>query len=118
MAVTDPVAKPYNRMSMLIVPADTPGIEIVRNVGFLAEKQQVHAYLRFTDVRVPLDHMLGEPGQAFVVAQTRLGGGGCITPCARSDRPGGCWITSASAPFPARPRARSSRKSKWFGENR
>src|SRR5580692_3959850 len=41
----------------------------------LAEKQQVHAYLRFTGVRVPLDHMLGEPGQAFVVAQTRLGGG-------------------------------------------
>ena len=75
MAVTDPVAKPYNRMSMFIVPADTPGIEIVRNVGFLAEKQQVHAYLRFTDVRVPLDHMLGEAGQAFVVAQTRLGGG-------------------------------------------
>jgi len=75
MAVTDPAAKPYHRMSMFIVPADTPGIEIVRNVGFLAEKQQVHAYLRFTGVRVPLDHMLGEPGQAFVVAQTRLGGG-------------------------------------------
>ena len=75
MAVTDPAAKPYHRMSMFIVPADTPGIEIVRNVGFLAEKQQVHAYLRFTRVRVPLDHMLGEPGQAFVVAQTRLGGG-------------------------------------------
>jgi acyl-CoA dehydrogenase len=75
MAVTDPGATPYQRMSMFIVPADTPGIRIVRNVGFLAEKQRVHAYMRFENVRVPLDHMLGKQGQAFVVAQTRLGGG-------------------------------------------
>jgi acyl-CoA dehydrogenase len=75
MAVTDPTAKPYERMSMFVVPAETPGIEIVRNVGFLAEKQAVHAYMRFKDVHVPLDAMLGAPGKAFVVAQTRLGGG-------------------------------------------
>ncbi|MDE1172784.1 MAG: acyl-CoA dehydrogenase family protein [Parvibaculaceae bacterium] len=75
MAVTDPKAPPYERMSMLIVPADTPGIEILRNVGYGAEGEGSHAYIRYTDVRVPLDHMLGKPGQAFVVAQVRLGGG-------------------------------------------
>ncbi len=75
MAVTDPKAPPYERMSMLIVPADTPGIDILRNVGYGAEGEGSHAYIRYTDVRVPLDHMLGKPGQAFVVAQVRLGGG-------------------------------------------
>lgn len=75
MAVTDPKASPYQRMSMLIVPADTPGIEILRNVGYGGEGEGSHAYIRYTNVRVPLDHMLGEPGGAFVVAQVRLGGG-------------------------------------------
>ncbi|MEA3001800.1 MAG: acyl-CoA dehydrogenase [Sphingomonadales bacterium] len=74
MAVTDPEAPPHRRASMFIVPAGAPGLEIVRNVGYGAS-EPTHAYLRFTGVRVPLDHMLGEPGQGFVVAQTRLGGG-------------------------------------------
>lgn len=76
MVVTDPDAAPYQRMSQIIVPADTPGLEIIRNTGFGDEADGgSHGYLRFTDVRVPLDHMLGKPGQGFVVAQTRLGGG-------------------------------------------
>jgi acyl-CoA dehydrogenase len=75
MAVTDPEAPPYQRMSMFIVPSDTKGIEIVRNTAVGYEREGAHAYIRYTNVRVPRDHMLGEPGQAFVVAQTRLGGG-------------------------------------------
>ncbi|MFL1482493.1 acyl-CoA dehydrogenase family protein [Marinobacter sp. LN3S78] len=75
MAVTDPEAPPYRRMSMFIVPADTPGIEIVRNYGFYGEPQDTHAHLRWTNVRVPAENMLGERGDAFVVAQVRLGGG-------------------------------------------
>ncbi len=75
MAVTDRKAKPHERMSMLIVPAATPGIEIIRNVGYGSEVEGTHAYVRYTDVRVPLDHLLGGPGQAFTVAQVRLGGG-------------------------------------------
>lgn len=75
MAVTDPDAAPYRRMSMFIVPANTPGIEIVRNYGFYGEPDETHAHLRWTNVRVPLDSMLGEQGDAFVVAQVRLGGG-------------------------------------------
>jgi acyl-CoA dehydrogenase len=77
MAVTDPENPPYEQMSMFIVPTDTPGVEIVRNVGlgYQAPGSGTHAYLRYHDVRVPADSMLGDRGAAFVVAQTRLGGG-------------------------------------------
>ncbi len=77
MAVTDPDNPPYQQMSMFIVPTDVPGVEIVRNVGLGYEQQGhgTHAYMRYTDVRVPRDSMLGDRGGAFVVAQTRLGGG-------------------------------------------
>ena len=75
MAITDPDAPPYQRMSMFIVPKDTPGLRIIRNVGFVTEKVATHGYLSFDDVRVPADHMLGPQGGAFVVAQVRLGGG-------------------------------------------
>jgi len=69
MAVSEPNAPAYKRHSMFIVPADTPGIELVRNVD------GHHGYVRYNGVRVPADHILGGRGDAFVVAQTRLGGG-------------------------------------------
>lgn len=75
MAVTDPEAPPYQRMSMFIVPVETPGVEILRNVGVGLGEKGAHAYIRYKDVRIPKDHLLGEVGQGFVVAQTRLGGG-------------------------------------------
>ncbi|MGE0861306.1 MAG: acyl-CoA dehydrogenase family protein [Gammaproteobacteria bacterium] len=75
MAVTDPDAAPYKRMSMFIVPADTPGIDIKRNLTFYGEPEATHAYMRYNQVRVPKDAMLGGRGDAFVVAQVRLGGG-------------------------------------------
>jgi acyl-CoA dehydrogenase len=75
MAVSNPEASAYQRHSMLIVPADTPGVEIIRNVGFGSERVPSHSYIRYNNVRVPADHLLGGEGQAFVVAQTRLGGG-------------------------------------------
>ncbi|MBS9376325.1 acyl-CoA dehydrogenase family protein [Rhodococcus sp. B50] len=77
MAVTDPEAPRTKRASMFVVPMDTPGIEIVRNVGVWGhqESEGTHAYIRYTDVRVPADHLLGEEGEGFAVAQTRLGGG-------------------------------------------
>ena len=76
MAVTDPDAPPYKRMSMFIVPTDTPGVNIVRNVGVgTHERDGSHAYMRYQDVHVPKDHLLGPRGGGFVVAQTRLGGG-------------------------------------------
>ena len=76
LAVTDPEAAPHRRQSMFVVPADTPGITVVRDVGTVGhEGPATHAYLRYEDVRVPADHLLGERGQGFAVAQTRLGGG-------------------------------------------
>ena len=77
MALTDVDAGPYQGMSMFIVPADTPGLEIVRNVGIGGEPaaHASHAYLRYDGVRVPTDHVLGGEGQAFAISQTRLGGG-------------------------------------------
>ncbi|MFC8043162.1 acyl-CoA dehydrogenase family protein [Nocardia sp. NPDC057353] len=74
MVVTDPEAGPYRGMSMFIVPAGTPGLEIVKNFHVRGFSEH-EGHLRFTDVRVPADHLLGERGQGFVVAQTRLGGG-------------------------------------------
>jgi acyl-CoA dehydrogenase len=77
MAVTNPDVSAYQGMSMFIVPAETPGIDIVRNVGLGGEApgHGTHGYIRYEDVRVPADHLLGGEGQAFVIAQTRLGGG-------------------------------------------
>ena len=77
MAVTSPAAPLHKRMSMFLVPADTPGIEIERNLAHLGELPDdgSEALIRYTDVRVPHSALLGAEGDAFGVAQTRLGGG-------------------------------------------
>ncbi|HEY1280089.1 MAG TPA: acyl-CoA dehydrogenase family protein [Acidimicrobiales bacterium] len=77
LAVTEPDAPAHKRMSMFVVPAETPGVEILRNVGVYGhdEDEGTHAYVRYTDVRIPADHILGGRGEGFAVAQTRLGGG-------------------------------------------
>ncbi|HEV2364835.1 MAG TPA: acyl-CoA dehydrogenase family protein [Caulobacteraceae bacterium] len=75
-AVTDPEAKdPYRRTSIFLVPKDTAGVETIRNIGVGHEGEGGHGYLRYDNVRVPKDALLGERGGAFVIAQTRLGGG-------------------------------------------
>ena len=77
MAVTNPDVSAYNGMSMFLVPTDTPGVDIVRNVGLAGEPEGEgsHALIHYEDVRVPADALLGGEGQAFAIAQTRLGGG-------------------------------------------
>ena len=76
MAVTDPDAAEYKRMSMFIVPIETPGVKILKNLAVgMHEGEGSHGYMQYTDVIVPKDHMLGPRGGAFAVAQTRLGGG-------------------------------------------
>ena len=77
MAVTNPEISPYQGMSMFLVPSDTPGVNIVRNVGLPGEplNEGFHALIHYEDVRVPADALLGGEGLAFVIAQTRLGGG-------------------------------------------
>ena len=77
MAVTDPDVPVYQGTSMFLVPTSTPGVNIIRNVGLGAENEGEgsHAYVRYDHVRVPAENLLGGEGQAFVIAQTRLGGG-------------------------------------------
>jgi acyl-CoA dehydrogenase len=78
IAVTDAEAPLTERMSMFIVPTDTPGINILRNVAIAGDydpENGHHAHIHYNQVRVPLDHMLGTRGGGFKVAQARLGGG-------------------------------------------
>jgi acyl-CoA dehydrogenase len=77
MVVTNPEVSAYQGMSMFLVPTDTPGVNIVRNVGLGTEPlgEGSHALIHYDNVRVPLDALLGGEGQAFAIAQTRLGGG-------------------------------------------
>jgi acyl-CoA dehydrogenase len=79
LAVTDPQAEPHRRTSMFVIPKDTPGVHILRNLATMGESAErgegEHGYLRFDRARVPLDALLGEPGQGFTVAQARLAGG-------------------------------------------
>jgi acyl-CoA dehydrogenase len=77
MVVTNPEVSPYRGMSMFLVPSDTVGVNIVRNVGLFGEplNEGFHALIHYDDVRVPEDALLGGEGQAFAIAQTRLGGG-------------------------------------------
>lgn len=89
MAVTDPDVSAYQGMSMFLVPTGAPGIDIVRNVGLYGEplNEGGHALIHYDNVRVPADALLGGEGQAFAVAQTRLGGGRIHHACAPSDCP-------------------------------
>lgn len=78
MAVTTPEANPYSRASMIIVPTDTPGFELVRNISIMGEAGDgyiSHAEIRYTDCKVPIENLVGEEGAGFVLAQERLGPG-------------------------------------------
>ena len=106
MAVTDPEAPPHRRATMILVPLDTPGLELVRSLpvfNYIGEGG--HAEVRYNDVRVPVTHRLGEEGSGFVIAQARLGPGaypslyalhrgrrtGLRTPVQARRQSGGIW---------------------------
>ena len=78
MAVTDPDADPHRRATQIVVPADTPGVEIVRAIPTMGHRGRgwtTHCEVRYTDVRVPVENTLGEVGAGFRIAQKRLGPG-------------------------------------------
>jgi acyl-CoA dehydrogenase len=78
MAVTNPEAPPYLRASMIIVPSDTPGYNLVRNIpvmGHAGKGYFSHAEILYQNCRVPQSNLLGPEGHGFVIAQERLGPG-------------------------------------------
>jgi alkylation response protein AidB-like acyl-CoA dehydrogenase len=78
MAKTNPEASPYLQASMIIVPCDTPGFNLVRNIpvmGHTGEDYFSHAEILYQGCRVPRENLLGPEGHGFVIAQERLGPG-------------------------------------------
>jgi len=79
MAITNPEHdSPYQRASMIIVPTDTPGFELVRNIpvmGHEGDDYASHGEIMYRNCRVPQSNLLGPEGQGFLIAQERLGPG-------------------------------------------
>jgi len=78
MAVTEPGARSHQRASMIIVPTDTPGFVHVRRISVMGHEGSdwdSHSEIEYRDCRVPKDHLLGERGAGFLLAQERLGPG-------------------------------------------
>jgi alkylation response protein AidB-like acyl-CoA dehydrogenase len=80
-AETNPEQRPHKHASILIVPQGTPGMDVKRDIPTMAHTEVHfgepgnHAEIEFVDCRVPADHLIGRPGDGFVLAQKRLGGG-------------------------------------------
>lgn len=79
MAITNPDApKPHHRASQIIVPLDTPGFTLVRNISLMGERGAgwlSHGEVRFEGCRVPVSNRIGAEGDGFTLAQERLGPG-------------------------------------------
>jgi len=76
MGKTDPSAETHRQQSMILVPRDTPGVEVVRHLPIFGyQDQHGHSEIAFRDVRVPASNMLAGEGDGFMIAQARLGPG-------------------------------------------
>ncbi len=77
MGLTDPAADRYHQHSMVLVPLETPGVKVERMLSTMGfdDAPGGHGEVSFTDVRLPASAIVGGPGQAFAIAQARLGPG-------------------------------------------
>jgi len=126
MAVTDPEAPAHLRASMILVPCDTPGFQLVRNIpvmGHAGEGWPTHSEIRYTRCRVPEENLIGGRGAGFALAQERLGPGR-IHHCMR-------WIGICERAFemmcqyavkreiaPGKPLATRQTVQQWIAESR
>ncbi len=75
MAATEMEEPAHRRFTQIVVPADTPGFQVLRNVAVMGETEGSHCEVIYDNVRVPVTNTLGEPGSGFRIAQKRLGPG-------------------------------------------
>ena len=105
MAVPNPDASPYMQASMIIVPIDNPGFNLVRNIPVMGHRgtdYASHGEILYQNCRVPRANLLGPEGHGFVIAQERLGPGR-IHHCMR-------WIGIAQRAFDLMCRRANTRK--------
>ena len=126
MAVTDPEAAPYLRSSMIIVPLDTPGYTLVRNIPVMGHAGQgwaSHAEVTYAGCRVPEENLLGGRGLGFALAQERLGPGRIhhcmrwIGICERAFELM-CRYAAARELSPGKPLATRQTVQEWIAESR
>jgi acyl-CoA dehydrogenase len=76
MGKTNLYAETHRQQSMVLVPRDTPGLTIERHLPIFGyQDQHGHSEIVLEDVRVPVDHLLAEEGDGFLISQARLGPG-------------------------------------------